>query len=412
VSAAPHTPVLTLQFNVSETSSMKKSLIALAVTSAVAAPAFAQSSVTLYGIIDAGLTYVNNNTNSAGKGVGSLWAMQSGITQGSRWGLKGVEDLGGGTKAIFQLENGFDVFSGKLAQGSRIFGRQAYVGLTNDAYGTLTLGRQYDPVVDYAQATTFNGIWGALFSHPSDIDNTDNGFRINNAVKYVSPTFAGLQGEVMYAFGGVAGSFSTNSTVGAGLSYTAGPLYLGAGYFFAKNPAAQFNDGNFVNLAANPPGTPAGTSLNGAFGFVGQPSSMQVISAGATYNLGPALVGGNFSSARFENSGAGTVNSVAGNTVTFDTAELWGQYNLTPAATLGLGYAFTWGKVNVTGTRPKWGQLNAIADYALSKRTDVYLMGVYQHAIGTNADIYDGFPGTQSSTSNQVLARIGMRHKF
>jgi predicted porin len=392
---------------------MKKLLIAVAVTSAIAAPAaFAQSSVTLYGIIDTGLTYVNNNTNSAGKGVGGLWAMQSGVVQGSRWGLKGTEDLGGGTKAIFQLENGFDVNTGRLNQSGRMFGRQAYVGLSNDTYGTLTLGRQYDPVVDYAQPTTFNGIWGALFSHPSDIDNTDNGFRINNAVKYVSPTFYGLQGEFLYAFGGVPGQFSTNSTIGAGLGYTAGPLYLGFGYFFAKNPAAQFNDGNFVNLAANPPGTPAGTSLNGAFGFVGFPSSMQVISAGATYNLGPALVGANFSNARFENSGAGTVNSVTGNTVTFDTAELWGQYSLTPAATVGLGYTFTWGKVDVTGTRPKWGQLNAIADYALSKRTDAYVLAVYQHAIQTNADIYDGFPGTQSSTSNQVLARVGIRHKF
>lgn len=397
---------------------MKKSLIALAVTSAVAAPAFAQSSVTLYGIIDAGITYVNNNTNAAGKGVGSLWATQSGVLQGSRWGLKGAEDLGGGTKAIFQLENGFNVFNGKLGQGSREFGRQAYVGLTNNAYGTLTLGRQYDPVVDMAQATTFNGQWGAFFSHPSDIDNTDNGFRVNNAVKYVSPNFYGVQAEAFYAFGGQAGAFSNNSTIGAGLNYSAGPLYLGAGYFYAKTPATQFNDGNFT---INAIGTPAGKSTTGAFGFVGSPSSMQVISAGATYTFGPALFGLNWSNARFENSGGATFAlpngnatqpSVAGNTVTFNTAEAWGQYSLTPATTLGLGYSFTWGKVDVTGTKPKWGQLNAIADYRLSKRTDVYLMGVYQHAIGTNADIYDGAAGTQSSTSNQVLARVGIRHKF
>ncbi|HTI16365.1 MAG TPA: porin [Trinickia sp.] len=388
---------------------MKKSLIAFALTGAAATPAFAQSSVTLYGLIDTGLTYVNNNTNSSGRGVGAVWAMQSGVVQGSRWGLKGSEDLGGGTKVIFQLENGFDVNSGKLGQAGREFGRQAYIGLANDTYGTLTLGRQYDPVADNAQATTFNGQWGALFSHPSDIDNTDNGFRVNNSLKYVSPSFNGLRAEGFYAFGGQAGQFGRDSTIGAGLNYAAGPLYLGAGYFFAKTPREQFSDGNFTT---NAPGTPPGVSTTGAFGFVGTPSSMQVISAGGTYSFGPVLVGANWSNARFENAGAGTIESVAGNTATFDTAELWGQYKLTPAATLGLGYSFTWGKVDATDKQPKWGQLNAIADYSLSKRTDVYVMGVYQHAIHTNADIYDGNPGTQSSTRNQVLARIGIRHKF
>ncbi|MGV2288851.1 porin [Trinickia sp. YCB016] len=386
---------------------MKKSLIALAVTSAVSVPAFAQNSVTLYGIIDLGITYVNNT------GGHSQWQEQSGIVQGSRWGLKGVEDLGGGTKAIFQLENGFNAAKGTLSQGSREFGRQAYVGLTNDTYGTLTLGRQYDPVVDNAQPTTFNGQWGALFSHPADIDNTDNGFRINNAVKYVSPRFYGVQAEGFYAFGGQPGQFSQNSTVGGGLNYSAGPLYIGAGYFFAKNPAntsgnpnGQFNDGNFVNDQK----PTAVTSSSGIWGLVGVPSNMQSISAGASYILGPVQFGGNFSNVRFENA-----NGVTGNTVWFDSYELWGQYHLTPAATLGAGYTYTNGKVNATGQKPKYGQFNAIADYALSKRTDVYLMGIYQHAMsgGVTADIYAAqFGGGASSNSNQVAARVGIRHKF
>ncbi|HLX03515.1 MAG TPA: porin [Trinickia sp.] len=380
---------------------MKKSLIALAVTGAVSVPAFAQNSVTLYGIIDVGITYVNNT------GGHSQWQEQSGILQGSRWGLKGVEDLGGGTKAIFQLENGFNVANGKLGQGSREFGRQAYVGLTNDSYGTLTLGRQYDPVVDNAQPTTFNGQWGALFSHPADIDNTDNGFRINNAVKYVSPRFYGLQAEGMYAFGGQAGQFSNDSTVGAGLNYTNGGLYVGAGYFFAKNPQAQFNDGNFASANQNPNTV---TASSGIWGLVGIPANMQSVSAGASYVLGPVQFGGNFSNVRFEDA-----NGVAGNTVWFNSFELWGNYHLTPATTLGAGYTFTDGKVDATGKKPKYGQLNAIADYALSKRTDVYVMGIYQHAMsgGVTADIYGPlFGGGASTTPNQVAARVGIRHKF
>ena len=378
---------------------MKKSLLALAVTGAFAAPAFAQNSVTLYGVIDAGINYVNND------GGNHVWAASSGIVQGSRWGLKGSEDLGGGTKAIFQLENGFNVFNGKLGQGTREFGRQAYVGLTNDQFGTLTLGRQYDPVVDNAQATTFNGQWGAFFSHPADIDNTDNGFRINNAVKYVSPRFGGVQGEFMYAFGGVAGQFGAQSTIGAGLNYSGGPLYIGAGYFFAKNPATQFNDGNF-GANQNPA---AVSATSGIWGLVGQPSNMQSISGGASLALGPAQIGGNISDVRFNNS-----NGVAGNTVRFDSFELWGNYSLTPATTLGGGYTFTVGKVDATGQKPKYGQLNLIADYRLSKRTDVYAMGVYQHAMsgGVTADIYAPIIGNASTNSNQVLGRVGIRHKF
>lgn len=377
---------------------MKKSLLALAVMGAFTAPAFAQSNVTLYGVIDAGLTYVNNVGN------GHVWAMQSGIVQGSRWGMKGSEDLGGGTKAIFQLEAGFNVFNGRMSQGSREFGRQAYVGLTNDKFGTLTLGRQYDPVVDNAQATTFNGQWGAYFSHPGDIDNTDNGFRVNNAVKYVSPRFGGVQGELFYAFGGVAGQFGAQSTIGAGLNYSGGPLYVGAGYFLARNPQPASTSAGTVNNDSN-------FGSGGIWNFVGTPRNMQSISAGATYQFGPAQFGANFSDVRFNDA------LVVGDTTRFDSYELWGNYSLTPATTLGAGYTYTTGKVDALATanvKPKYGQLNAIADYRLSKRTDVYLMGVWSHSMkaGVPADIYAGVTGGASSTSNQVLGRVGIRHKF
>jgi len=93
----------------------------------------AQSSVTLYGVIDEAFQFVHN-ANAQGN---NLYRLQGGNLQGSRWGLKGTEDLGGGLKAIFQLENGFDVNNGTLQQGSRLFGRQAFVGLTHEQYGTV-----------------------------------------------------------------------------------------------------------------------------------------------------------------------------------------------------------------------------------------------------------------------------------
>jgi len=97
-------------------------------TLGVAGVAQAQTSVTLYGTIDTSITYVNH-----AEGSKNLWVLGNssfGNLSGSRWGLKGAEDLGGGLKAIFQLESGFNPSTGSLGQGGRLFGRQAYVGLT------------------------------------------------------------------------------------------------------------------------------------------------------------------------------------------------------------------------------------------------------------------------------------------
>ncbi|WP_243830333.1 porin [Caballeronia sp. SBC1] len=371
--------------------------MALAIASTVAAPAFAQSSgVTLYGIVEDGLTFVNN---SAGK---KLYEMQSGVIQGSRWGLKGSEDLGGGLKTLFQIESGFDLNTGKLGQGNLGFGRQAYVGLSSEHLGMLTLGRQYDLIVDFVGPTTFNGNWGGYFAHAGDIDNTNNAFRVNNTIKYTSLNYGGLQFGGMYAPGGVAGSFGANSTIAAGASYSHGPLYVGAGYFYARNPATQFPDGNWQ---ANSPIHQV--NQVGPFGYVGHPGNEQIIGVGGTYAIGSALLGLDYTNTRFDDAN-GTTSSV-----TFNNYEAWAQYAVTPAATLGAGYTFTEAKVNYNGQKPKYNQINVLADYRLSKRTDVYMMGVYQRASGgANADIYDGFLAQQSSNNSQTAVRIGIRHTF
>ncbi len=123
---------------------LTKAAIVATTAFATAAPAFAQSSVTLYGIIDDSIVYQSSQTNLAKSTAGrSNVKMASGIWAGSRFGLKGAKDLGGGNKAIFQLESGFDINSGGQQFTNAMFGRQAWVGLTNPAYGTLTLGRQY-----------------------------------------------------------------------------------------------------------------------------------------------------------------------------------------------------------------------------------------------------------------------------
>jgi len=192
---------------------MKKTLIVAAVAASFATAANAQSSVTLYGLIDAGFTYVSNEAapNTA-KGSAAAFRLSSGNINGSRWGLRGTEDLGGGMKAIFTLESGFSMGDGSAGQGpaktvanpnpsGREFGRQAFAGISTAQFGTVTLGRQYDSVVDYLAPMTATGGWGGTyFAHPFDNDNADNSFRVNNSVKYQSANYSGFTFGGLYGF--------------------------------------------------------------------------------------------------------------------------------------------------------------------------------------------------------------------
>src|SRR3984957_17958956 len=191
----------------------------------------AQSSVTLYGEIDDALAYYNN------VGHASLVTMQGADLTTNQWGIKGKEDLGGGFQAIFNLENCFDINPGKLRQGGREFGKNAWVGLASTTLGTVTIGRQLDPTVDLVQPFTADG-YGPAFTTPGDADNNDNTFRIDNSIKYTSPSYGGLQYELMYALGGVAGSVSSQDTISGAAAYTRGPWSVAAGYIFAKNDGA------------------------------------------------------------------------------------------------------------------------------------------------------------------------------
>lgn len=353
--------------------------------------ASAQSSVTLYGIVDAGITYSSNSGGS------KMIAAQSGIIQGSRWGLRGSEDLSSDLATIFDIESGFDTFTGRLGQGGLAFGRQAYVGVQSKQYGMVTMGRQYDSVVDYIGPGTMNGVWGAMFSHASDVDNTNNAFRINNAVKYTSPDYHGLNFGGLYAFGGQAGEFSNKSTFSLGGSYQSGPLYVGVGYLNAKNPVQQFVDGNFD--ASN---VIYGTNVVGPL-----TRSQHVVGGAVSYTIGSVKLSADYTNTHFFQ----TDGMSAG--VKYDNYEVWGNYTPTAAINLALGYTFTDGKLDVSGDKPKYHQVNALADYRVSKRTDFYTMLVYQRAAGDAqfAQIYDGMTGT-STGKNQVAARIGMRHLF
>jgi predicted porin len=395
---------------------MMKAFIALAAVTATL-PAFAQSSVTLYGVLDQGLQ-LNTNAKHVVGGTnvgGRQWSLDSlSGPYGSRWGIKGNEDLGGGLSAIFTLESGINIDSGTFAQGGTAFGRQAFVGLASKQYGTLTMGRQYDSVSDYLGAFEFALAWyGTGAAHPGDIDNAGRTYRQNNSIKYASPSFSGLRFGGTVMLGGVPGSISQNSGYTAGIGYNNGPIGLGVVYQYFKNPS---NAGAVLNGNANavpPATTTAFGSINSGYLSGSAPAAYwQVIAAGGQYTFGSAAVGMMYSNVKY-----GNIGNYNGATATFNNVEINGMYRLTPSAFVGAAYNYTKGNA-VTGDigDQTYHQFSAIADYSVSKRTDVYVLGTYQIASGTSST---GAPAVanislqgDSSNSRQALIRVGLRHMF
>ncbi|MFM0527356.1 porin [Paraburkholderia strydomiana] len=345
----------------------------------------AQSAVTLYGIVDEGLTYTNNQNGH------SVWQMQSGVASASRWGLRGSEDLGGANKAVFVLENGFDPSTGNLGNNGRLFGRQAYVGISTP-YGTVTMGRQYDEVVEMLARIDASLQWGIYFAHAGDVDNTSGSVRINNSIKYASPKLYGVTFGGLYSFGGQPGSLSRQSTSSAGLSYTVGPLYLAAAYLYMKNPyQAGFDSTAPKNLIYS--------------AYVPTASSWRVIGAGGLYAAGAITVGAEYTTTRFAN---GLNNA----DVSFDNYEANVGWFVRPDVLLGAAFVYTHGKLDATGAKPNYRAVDLNADYLLSKRTDVYLSGAYLKAGGAASRAALTYIPTASSTPTQIAVRVALRHRF
>ena len=364
---------------------MKMKLFAAAVAALAAGGAYAQSSVTLYGVVDAGIEYNSN----AGQTGDNLFRMASGNQSGSRWGLRGVEDLGGGLKGVFVLESGFDVDTGPVVkarwQDSRLFGRQAYVGLQSN-FGSILLGRQQTTLYDFGliydpmAISTRYGITGIAPEFVSRADNT---------VKYVGK-FGGLTASALYSFqkdgAEVAGSNVFGREMGALLSYSAGPFSVGAAY-------DEVNSGS---------GAPGGDQ---------SPVTRRATVAG-TYAFGPAkaFVGYRWAKAY---DGAILPGTTAGSGVSGSNLYWAGlAYQLTPAFSL-TGAAYYQDFRN-TGADP-W-QFVVTGDYALSKRTDVYTSLSYaMNKDGSSLGVGGFNSGTTFNVEpgkDQFGAVVGVRHKF
>jgi predicted porin len=371
-------------------------------------------SVALYGIVDEGLTF---NNNARGQ---RQYSLVSGEIQASRWGLRGTEDLGGGMKAVFVLENGMDLSSGKLGQGGLEFGRQAYVGL-GTPYGMVTLGRQYDSVVDFVGLFEVGDQWGGFYTaHPGDLDNINNSNRVNNAVKYTSNNYGGLTFGGVYSPGGVAGHFGENQIWSIGGTYNNGPLGVGVGYLNIRNPNTSFYG---TSALANTTGSAPLATLNNiaspVFSGFADARTQEVFAAGAAYTYGAATFGGTYSNTRFDSLGSGGSgpNPLGRRGMAmFNNVEANFKYQVTRALLLGVAYDYLKGSSVSGSDGATYHQAAAGADYFLSRRTDVYFVGIYQKASGidsTGGAAVAAINGvTPSSNNHQAVLRVGMRTKF
>ncbi len=370
----------------------------------------AQSSVTLYGVVDAGMNYYSNSHGTLGHinfGGGGYY--------GNRWGLQGNEDLGGGLSAIFKLENGFDIGTGALGSSSTEFNRQAYTGLASTRYGTLTFGRQYEPTTDLLEGHGPDMGSGGIATYPGDMSDYDNNIRVNNSVKYTSITYAGLTGEAMYGFSNTAGAMNKGSSAAAGFKYDMSPLFLGATYFRSSNATP-----NSTTWSGTANAIPSSSLLNG----FNTARSMQFVNAVAAYTLGKVMLGVNYGYTQYRPGGN---SGVFTHSIAFNSFGAGMAYNPVPAWTLGLGYTYTMGQSVDAASKastPRIQEVGAKSIYELSKRTGGYVFVGYSHSQGTtlNADasgLIDATPtlgdtatGAWSSSRSQAVVQVGMYSRF
>ncbi|MEB0136371.1 porin [Actimicrobium sp. CCC2.4] len=329
---------------------MKKSLLALAILGTIAGSAAAQSSVTVYGVVDMGISRDDN-------GATTTTALNSGIQSGSRLGFKGVEDLGNGLKALFVLETGINADTGGFAQSNTAFGRQSYLGLQGN-FGTVKLGRQTTLLYN-----TLSAIDPFAIGLAGDATRFFNpaGNRMNNTIAYESPNVSGFKGAVQYGFGEVAGNNSASRQITGMLQYANGPVLVALTHHNAKNALDTASDKT--------------TLLAGTYDF-------SVVKAHVAYDQ-----------RKVDNSTVDIRDMMVGVSVPFGASTFLVDYTK---------------RKNKFVSNADADQVALGYTYALSKRTNLYTS--YSRLSNDGASNVGGFAAANGETDN--LFNVGVRHTF
>lgn len=330
---------------------MKKNLIALAVLAA-SGIASAQSNVTLYGIVDA---YVGSSKTAGVRNTG----VQSGGVSGDRFGFKGSEDLGGGLKANFVLEQGFNIDNGTQGTAGQMFGRQSYVGFSG-GFGEVRVGKSFSPFDDISGATT-PGFDSVLSPSVNVWKSTNYNANPANTVYYASPSLSGFSGAVSYSLGeNKTALVKAGQTTSFNVKYEGGPIYAGVAYQTEKANGAAV-ESKF-------------TRLNGS------------------YNLGVVKLLAGYGHV----AGVGIVGSKT------DEYQIGADFPLSSALTISGGFAQS--KTTDRGVGfadTKRTGLGLAASYSLSKRTSLY------GGVQSSKEKSTGTPDVKAD-----LYAVGVRHAF
>jgi predicted porin len=353
-----------------------------------AGSALAQSSVTIYGVADAGFV------RETGGIAGAVNKISSGVGSVSRLGFRGSEDLGHGLTAIFVLEMGAKIDTGEIDAAGTIFNRQALVGLKSATFGTLTLGRQYTPY--YLTLSSVADPFGTAYAgniknlFPTAGANT----RTSNTVMYASPILRGVSAELAYAVGEQVGSNVAGRQYGAALAYAGGPL----------NVRLAYNNRNNGLSAA------AGAAMTPPVAAVHRDNGSNIVLA-ANYDLRVAKVYGAYgrdsgpNSAPLPNTGVpyGGVRPTAS---TDGVEYLIGASVPAMGGTLMASYI---GKDDRTAFNQDATQLGVAYSYAVSKRTNLY--AAYARIHNENGAGYT-VGNNGEAGSGDAAYNLGVRHTF
>ena len=354
---------------------MKKTLLALSVAGAFIGTASAAPQIELYGLINTGFSYVHSDSDLAGEDAKDSFSMETGKEFGSRWGIRGSEDLGNGLKVSFTLESGFASDTGASEQ-SRLFGRESHVDLSG-SFGTVSFGLM--PI--FGSVLGANGLFRAidpLFANytvgfGSGHATASMWTRVDNAVSYRTPTFAGLTGYAMYSF--------KNDSVGA--SKTGEESKAESDRYASL--ALRYLNSNFEAILV------ADTTLYGSVDSPDHSGDGVTVTLGGNYTFGNGLkmiVFGQYFKDQWINTAARagvTKDGVQGFTHTAGTGGY--GYNDGWGASVGVNYPMLGGvaKAQIAYRDMENSEdyefnrwFVALGyDYSLSKRTSVYAMAGY-----------------------------------
>ena len=400
---------------------MKKTLLAAALMAGFAGVAQAETSVTLYGILDGGIgyeqlkgkaSYLENRT-----GVQDFKSTRTGLIQGvqfgNRWGLKGSEDLGNGLRAVFVLESGFNLDTGTHAQGDRLFGRQATMGLASDSWGQIDLGRQTNIASKYLPGVV--SPFGASFgqANAGAVFSQANTARYDNMIMYQTPNFSGFQFGVGYSFninGSQSSKWDETGTLVDGLERNTRAFTTGVRYSSGPIAAALTYDTYTSPETRAVVGGPVSGDVNVHAWALGASYDFEVVKV---YLGGGQTRNGMFANQGYLGDSAFNNNSVAGSFRAADGLKV-NSYSVGLSAPLAGGTIMaSWMMADPTDGPDAWNAVGQPArtmekqntyslgyTYNLSKRTSMYAFGSY-------ADNVYFLPEAKST-----IVGLGLVHKF